>query len=208
MNGQNLVDRAEARFGDSDNAVFTAAEWLTFVNEAYMDVVIDDPLAPYLESRDTSITLSAGDGEATLPTDVWHVTAVFNSTDNIPLAPIPGRSEFRRYFPEPASGQGMPLYYRLRGNTLEVYPTPSSSTALTLDVLVPPAVLTVETEPVFPEQFHRILVDGALAKAHADDENLNQSAYYQGRFDRGMQKLRVFLQQPRTESYPEVLDTF
>jgi hypothetical protein len=208
MNGQAIVDRAEARFGDSSNAVYSAADWLSFVNDAYTDVVTADPLWPFLEGRDTSISLSVGDAEKPLPADVWHVLSVYNATDKLPLAPIPGRAEFRHYFPDPGAALGIPLYYRLRGNTIEFYPRPAATTAIHLDVLVPPAALATNTEPVFPEQFHNLLVYGALAKAYEDDENPEMAATFQGRFDRGIERMRLFLLSPRTEEYPQIQDTF
>jgi hypothetical protein len=202
-----IVDRCEARYGDPTNQIVSAAEWLEHVNEVYMETVMADPNWPFLEDRDTSLTVTSS-GEVSLPADVWRVTGVYNATDKIPLAPIPGQAQFRHYFPDPANGLGIPLYYRLRSNTLEVYPRPATTTSLELDVLVPPAALTSGDEPVFPEEYHRILIVGALAKAYEDDENLEMAAHYQGRFDRGLAAMKVNLLQTRTEGFPQVVDDF
>lgn len=207
MLGSEIVDRAEARFGDSLNQVYSAVEWLAYVNDTYMDVVADADW-PFLEGRTTDLTVTAGEGEVDLPTDVYRVTAVYSATDKMPLAPIPGRAEFRRYFPDPENGLGMPLYYRLRSNVLEVYPHASADTVLHVDTVVPPAAIETGTEPVFPEQYHRILVLGALAKAHEDDENPAQVAVYQGRYERLLAAMKTDLLSPRTEAYPEIVDSF
>lgn len=207
MLGSAIVDRCEARFGDSSNQVYSADEWLAYVNDTYMDVVAAADW-PFLEGRTTGLTVTAGTGEVSLPTDVFRVTSVYNATDGLPLAPIPGRAEFRRYFPEPENGLGMPLYYRLRSNTLEVYPHASAETSLTVDTVVPPAALATDAEPVFPEQYHRLLVLGALAKAHDDDENPAQADRYQARYERLLADMKTDLLSPRTEAYPEVVDSF
>lgn len=205
MNGQALVDRAELRFGDTTNAVYSEVEWLAYVNDAYMDVITAAPSWPFMESRDTSLEVTSS-GSTTLPDDVWRITAVYNATDGISLAPIPGQAEYRRYFPQPAEGLGMPLFYRLQGRTLEVYPFPAVTTALHLDVLVPPAEVTLVTEPIFAEQWHRILVLGALAKAYEDDENPQQAAVFQGRFDRMLRDMQMDLLSPRTEGSHVIQD--
>lgn len=206
MIGSAIVDRCEARYGDTGNAVVSAADWLEYVNDAYMDVVAADPYWPFLETQTTGLSVTGGTGSVALPADAWRVTSVYNSTDKIPLTPIPGRSNYRRYYPDPASSLGVPQFYRLRGATLEVYPWPSSTTLLTIDTATPPAALTTGTEPIFPEQYHRILVVGALAKVYEDDANAAMAASHQARFDRLLQAMRTDLLSPRDEGFPQILD--
>lgn len=207
MIGSAIVDRAEARFGDPENSVYTAAEWLDYVNDSYMDVVAAADW-PFLEGQVTNLSVTAGTGSVALPTDVFRVTAVYNATDDIPLSPIPGRADYRRYFPNADAFLAIPLFYRLRNTTLEVYPYAATATVLHVDTVVPPAAIATGTEPVFPEQYHRILVLGALAKAHEDDENIPQADRYQARFDRLLANMTQDLLSPRTESYPEISDAY
>lgn len=208
MNGQALVDRCEVRFGDPSNNVVAEAEWLAYLNDAYLDVVAADPLWPFLEGQTTNLTVTAGAGTVALPSDVWRVTSVYNATDKWPLTPIPGRSEYRHWFPDPASNLGTPQWYRLRGATLEVYPWAAAATTLHADIAAPPAEITTSTEPVFPEQYHRILIHGALIKAYEDDGNLALAATHQARYERLLAAMRTDLLGPRTEGYPEVVDTW
>jgi phosphoenolpyruvate carboxylase len=105
-------------------------------------------------------------------------------------------------------GLGIPLYYRLRANTLEVYPRPATTTSLHLDVLTAPVVLGLGDEPVFPEVYHRALIVGAIAKAYEDDGNVQQAGAFQARFDRAVASMRLELLGPREEGYPAVVDTF
>src|SRR5690349_24420952 len=112
-----------------------------------MEVIAAEPAWPFVETRTSGLTVTAGTGEVSLPTDVTRVTAVYNATDGIALTPIPGTADFRRYFPQPENGLGMPLYYRLRGTTLEVYPYASAEVELVIDHPAPPAAITLVTEP-------------------------------------------------------------
>lgn len=206
MDRDALVARAETRFRDTNNNVYSPAEWADYVNDAYLDVVAADPYWPFLESRDTSLSVTAGTNTVTLPADVWRVTAVYNATDSFPMHPLHGRSEYRTWYPD-ATQTGSPTFYRLRGNILEVFPTAAATTEIDVDTFDPPATLGAADEPVFPSQYHRLLVSGALAYAYDDDGNLQQGALHRGRFEQGIERMRADLLSPRLETYPTVIDT-
>jgi hypothetical protein len=141
-----------------------------------------------------------------LPTDGWRVTSVYNATDGFPLELLHGRSEYRHMFPRPSENLGVPQFYRLRSNNLEVYPWAQANTTLEVDLFLPPAVLTGSDEPIWPEQYHRILVDGALELASVDDGNPKQAELYRDAKDRQVSHMMTDLLGPRGESYPEILD--
>lgn len=206
MNRNTIVDRCEARFLDTANKIVTATEWADYVNEAYMDVVGAHPDWPFLEARSEVVSVPAGTGTATLPSDAFRVTAVYNATDDYVLEPLDGRSSHFRHFPDPAANLGTPTVYRLRSNVLEVYPWPSVTTTLHVDHFAPPATLGATDEPVFPEQYHRILVEGAIARAYEDQGEPDRAVSYQTRFNRMLRDMLVDLLGPRTESYPAILD--
>lgn len=208
MNLTALRDRCESRFGDTANRIVTEAEWLDYLNEAYMEVVGAEPMWPFLETRTTSLTISAGGQSVALPTDVTRVTAVFNATDKIPLAPIPGQAQFRHYFPD-TSSQGMPLFYRLYAGNIDVYPTSQSAITLHVDHPAPSVPLALGAdEPAFPEQYHNLLVYGALSLAYEDYPEIDPQGAdrNRGRFTRLLENMRVELLQPRHEGYPGIMD--
>lgn len=208
MNGQVMADRCAFRFGDTTSEVITDAEWLEYLNEAYMAVVADDPFWPFLEARNSSLVVTAGTGSVALPADTWRVTAVYSVTDKWDLAPIPGRASYRHWFPDPANNLGVPAYYRLQAANLEVYPWPAVSTTLAVDIASPPAALTLSTEPVFPEQYHMLLVHGALAQAYEDDESQGMAQSHNARYERLLQAMKTDLLSSRDQGFHEVLDTF
>jgi hypothetical protein len=202
-----IVTRLGLRYRDTTNRIVLAAEWVTYVDDAFMDVVGSSPFWPFLETQDSSLSITAGTGTATLPTNMTKVTSVYNETDKIPLQPIPGRAEFRHYFPD-TDGRGMPLWYRLRNTTIEVYPYPAVTTDLILEGPVSPAVLASgSASPPWPVQYHQIIVLGALSKVYEDDHDDQRAASYQARFDRMLANMKEDLLNVRTESYPPVIDT-
>lgn len=208
MTRDQIADRCAKRFLDTGNRIVTAAEWAEYINDVYTEVAGTHPDWPFLESRNEALSVTAGTGTVTLPTDVWRVTAVYNATDDYALDQMHGRAEHFRRFPDPASNLGQPSVYRLRSNVLEVYPWPATTTTLHVDVVAPPAELGASSEPVFPEQYHRMLIDGALAMAYGDQGELERGQAYRGRFERQLQNMLVDLLGPRGESYPVVLDVW
>lgn len=209
MTRDQLVTRCSSRYRDTTNRLVTAAEWADYINDAYTSVVAASPLWPFLETRDESLSVAAGAASVSLPTDGWRVSAVYNATDKIRMRQLDGRSDYRDWFPDPAGSLGTPEFYRLRSNVLEVYPRPAVTTEIDVDVFVPPAELTAGAqEPVFPEQYHRILVYGALALAYEDDDNLPRMQAAQARRDQLLADMLRDLLGPRTDSYPGILDNF
>lgn len=208
MDFATLTTRTLTRAQDTGNHVFSEAEVKGYLNDAYMDVVAARPDWPFMETRRTQVTVTAGTGVVDLPTDVWSVGAAFNATDGFMLDPLDGRGEPRRHFPDDTSA-GPPTLYRVLGSQIEVYPTPTTDTVLELDAFAPPAELSGDTdEPAFPRQHHRILVNGALAELYDDDGNHAAGDRHRARFEAGIHRLAMDLFAPRQEGYPQVIDNF
>lgn len=205
MNRDALVARAETRFRDLSNDTYSPQEWADYVNDAYLDVVSASPHWPFLEIRDTSLVVAANTNTVNLPTDVWRITGVKNQTDLVAMHPIGGRSEYIESYPD-ASQVGTPTFYRLRGRVLEVFPSAAKATTIHVDAFQPPAALGPTDEPVFPSQYHRILVSGALAYAYDDDGNGQQGQIHRGRFEQGIARMSDDLLGLRVESYPTIID--
>lgn len=201
MNRLTLIDRCTRRFRDPSHKAVTTLDWIDYLNDAYMDVVSYRSDWPFLDNRAT-VTLAPGEGEALLPENAFAVTAVHNTTDHFPLSPIDGTVAYRHMFPDPANSLGTPQVYRVRRNKLEVFPRPSVQTRLEIDVELPvPELLADTDEPVFPEQFHRLLVSGALSLAYADQGNLEHMQVHNQIFQAGVQRMAVDLLGTRTEQY-------
>lgn len=206
MNLTQLVDRCETRYQDTNNHVFSAANWQAYVNDAYDEVLTAFSTWPWLEARST-LTVAASANSVSLPNDVWRVLGITNETNKLQMKPIDGRTTARDHFPD-LSAEGTPEYYRIFGTDVEVFPTAQYSTALTVEYVLHPGALAANDEPIFPRPYHKILVDGALALAHQDDGHVEQAQLHQSRFDAGIQRLVEDLLSPRAENYPGIVDVY
>lgn len=206
MDRDALVGRCEDRFRDTGNAIYTASVWADYINDAYSDVLSASPWWPFLMARASNSVTSSG--EVTLPTDAWRVTAVYNDTDNYVLQPIDGNSDYRYYFPDADANLGNPTHYRLRANVLEVYPRPAATITVVIDYTVAPAQLGASDEPVFPEQYHRMLISGAMAYAYEDDDNMQQAQTHRAKFEQYLERMKDDLLVSRSERYHGIVDDF
>lgn len=208
MNGTAMATRCAFRFGDTTHEVISESEWLEYLNEAYSAVVAEDPYWPFLEVQTSSLVVAAGAGTVALPSDTWRVSSVYNLTADMPMSPIPGRSDYRHWYPDPENNLGTPAYYRLQAAVLEVYPFAATATTLAVNVASPPAALIGAAEPVFPEQYHMLLVHGALAQAYEDDESQGMAQSHNARYERLLQAMKNDLLSSRDEGFHQVIDTF
>lgn len=208
---ENLIERAEFRFGDTANALVTEAQWLDYLQDAYDEGNSFSPFWPFYEVIDTSVAISVGSNSASLETEQagsWRVKAVHNATDNYPLAPLVGTPYHD--FPTLSADKGSPEVYRLVANTLEVYPYPDHAVTLRVEVLKPPSALVNDTtSPIWPPEFHDLLVEGALAQAYRDDGNEAWAEMHDAKFQAGLVKMEeALLSGARGEFYPQVFDVY
>lgn len=210
MQLSDLQARCRTRFRDPNQNIVTDAEWTSYLNDAYRAVIAASPFWPFLEVVScAALVVSAGTRGIALPTDVTRVTAVRNATDNIPMVPLSGTTEHIRIDPE-QSTTGVPEFYRIYAGRIEVWPIPNSDTTLHVEYPAPPAMLSgASDEPVFPEQYHNLLVEGALYRAYVDDGNLEQASVHEAQYA-GILGAMLFdlLGTAREDSYPTIVDNW
>ncbi len=202
-----LQTRCKTRFRDTAGSIVDDAGWTGFLNDAYQQVNGALPWWPWKESRSGTLTYAPGDRSKPLPADVSRVNAVWSSTDKIPLVPLENRHSYRSLYPD-GTETGVPGQYRVFAGTLEVYPLPTAQTVIVIDYFAAPAPLAGATdEPAFPEQFHRILVEGALARAYEDDGATEQAKTHWGHYTEILAGLVLDLgAADQSERYPEIVD--
>lgn len=209
MNRDALVARAETRFRDTANDTYSPTEWADYVNDAYLDVLTATPWWPFHEALSAPLVVAAQATGVALPADVWRVDAVYNLTDDYPLVPSQGRSEHLYSFPGPGETEfSIPTHYRIRNNRLLVYPNPARATTLHVEYREPVAILGATDEPVFPVQYHHMLVEGALGRAYMDDGNPGMSESHMSRFGMLLNQMMDDLLVTRSEAYHELVDTW
>lgn len=200
--------RCAVRFADASFAIITDATWKDYVNARYRAVSADSPYWPFLAQRSTSVSVTSETRSTILPTDAFRVQNVWDSTDKVKLEPLEGTAEHWRFWPDNTE-DGVPVNYRVRNNSLEVYPLPLVTTTFIVEYAAPPSALSADADlPAFPSQYHDILVEGALADAYADDGNLKQYELHESRFQMLLARMRADLLETQTERYYQITDNF
>lgn len=208
--------RCKDRWRDPTNAILSDANWNSYINDAYHDVLGASPFWPWSRSSSSSITIASGVRSAALPADVVGVTAVYNITDDCAMQPVEGTDRVYRIWPD-QNEVGVAGAYRVYGANLEVYPLPDKNVTLKIEFEAVPADLTVDSQsPPWPSQFHDMLVDGAMHRAYQDDGAVfrfgrmvaDLAGGYQESFQAKLQALMVYVFSGTASRYPGVVDTF
>lgn len=139
-----LATRCAVRFKDENNAVVSASAWLSYLNEAYNQVNAESPWWPWLETSEQTLSFTANNRVANLPTDVLTVNWAYNVTDDFRLIDQMGRGDFFHQ-DHIRSEIGQPVTYRLRGSTMELNAAPSQNTTVVAECNLMPTALAVET---------------------------------------------------------------
>lgn len=184
MNGQQLVDRCEERFGDTGNAIVSATEWLSYINAAYRDFLRRSKWPSLVQ--ETTAAIAAGERSVALPSAALQggVVAAFINGDPLERQPADLPIRNIHHWTDRAT---VPIYWQVRGSRLVVLPAWSAGGNVTIAYLTAPTALTTVTSPVIPETYHDALVSGALAQAYRDDGNQELAEAYQAEFDRAVQ---------------------
>lgn len=207
MDLTTLQTRCKTRFRDTACDIYNNAAWTGYLNDSYADVVAASPYWPFLQTNGcAAVTVLSGTRSIALPTDVTRVLAVRNNTDDVVMRSYEGRDQ--HFVDDPAQDLvGVPRAYRLFGSTIQVFPLPSANTVLAIEYPAPPTELTANSdEPLFPEQYHRILVEGALSRAYEDDGQMDQAASAKQRYDAMLAGMKVDLLASRTSRNRQIVD--
>lgn len=196
---------AALRFRDASNVVVSDANWITYVNDAYQDMLARCTWFPWNEASST-VTVNAGTRSTALPADVWQILSVWDSVNFMPLVPLEGRGQVYQIYPTQTE-IGVPQHYRMFGRVLQVFPLPQSNVPYTVEYVLRPSDMVADADlPVFPPQYHSCLVSKAVALAYRDDGNLQMAGAYESEYEDSVKMMFVDMMQPRNERYYEVTD--
>jgi len=202
-----LVDEAESRFKDTANEILSAAEWSVYLNTRYQEVNARSPLWPWLEGTSDTVTVLANTRSIALPADTLQVHNVYDLTHGYALTPLQGRIvQGHAYDLTAGAGTGAPETYRLRAGTIELYPMVDVNTSLRVEYVSAPAALATTGEPVWPEPFHRLLVNGMLSLAYGDDGNPKEAERFDKMFQMEVKSMMDFILAFRHEGHHEIVD--
>lgn len=201
-----LRDRAALRYGDPHKLTILDVVWKDYINSRYRRVQAESPLWPFLRGRQT-MSFTAGSRSVALTTNVFRVTAVYNVTDDVILAPMDGHTQYRREYPTDIES-GVPQVYRVRGGSLDVFPLPTQTTSIMVDYFVSAVDLAADGDvPVFPAAYHDMLISGALADVYTDD-GTRQGETHQADYERQLSNMKLDLLDTPHERYVEIVDNW
>lgn len=203
-----LRDRLKIRFRDTNAEINDDTYYVNLINEGYEQVISASPFWPFLEVRSCVLANSAGGNSFALPADAWRVLSIFNLTNHHIMSEITGLKTFVEMYPDLSNATGDPFHYRVFNNTVELYPWPTSVTTFQVEYSLRPTALTAGTSPVFPSQFHDILVEYALWKAYEDDSHMTLAGEHKANFAERLAGLIRELTEPRGDSYAQISDNW
>lgn len=205
-----LRNRAMTRYRDLSNINVTTTTWDEYLNEGYSAAIADSPFWPFLETSTSALTVLTGTNEVTLPTDGWRVLSVYNNTNDYALDELDGRRSAIDAYPDRAASTGEPILYRLFGNKLQVFPWAIADTTLIVEYAGPPVALATDDSPVFPNQYHDLLLHYALEQAFLSDAppNLQLVDHHGRRWRETLGQMRSDLLGARGDSYPQIVDSW
>jgi hypothetical protein len=202
-----IRDAAAGRFSDSAFVIYTSAEWLEYVNDRYNEVWGASPDWPFKRQHLTPTVTVNTRASSALASGTWKVESVLDATNDNRLRVMYSSSDLARIDPAEDS-TGVPSLYRLYGNTIEVWPMPQATVTLHVDALIQATDLAAGDTPSFPSQYHRMLVDGALAMAYADDGNQAMAKLYEDKFVKKLEQMKSDLLGHQEEGSHVVQDDY
>lgn len=213
---QNLRISAAQRFTDPSNAIIgdTSASsirnWGDYINAAYRDVNRASPWWPWLESSEQTVTVLANTRGIALPTNVFSVNWVYDTTNDKRIIPDQGRgSQYRGGYQLRSTTGEISETFKLRSGNVELYPMVTKDTVLVIECVIFPAVLSANGDlPVFPAVFHENLIDGALAYAYLDDGAFDEYNLLWAKFQAEIKQMRETALAARSETYVPIRDAF
>jgi hypothetical protein len=148
--------------------------------------------AKYLQKEVSLGTTVSGQGEYSLP-DVANIVDLEGVlVGSEPYERVGTRSLWERKFRGGTGNVFAPDFTSAGALQIELYPAPNEDgTAISgLAAVMPDALLAAEDVPVVPPDFHKVIVDGAMAIGlERIDERLDEADRYHQLFETGVQEL-------------------
>lgn len=209
MTRDEIINFALQRLRDRTAIVFQCDVMCNMANDAYSKIIGANPHWPFKETLDQAadMIVTPPANSVTLPTDATAVLDILNTTDDIPMREITGRKTWAQMFPLQGDAPGPPLYYRIFNNSIQVFPYPSQVTQLRVEYKVRPGRFAGATDvPVFPSEYHGLIVEYIMALAYTDDGNPAMAAQHMAVFEQRLAEMKADLLGPRGDSYAQIND--
>lgn len=190
MNVSDILDELDDHgFTDA-----STARKLAVINQTLHDVCNARPW-PFME-KEVTLTFNGTDptpaGSGATPSDFHAVTAMFNDTLGGKEVSFMRRDNFlRRHVGDTSTG--IPTYFYFIGTTLNFWPIPTSDQTVVMTYIARHSDLTetsLEADIRIPREYHRgLLVNGAVYKLDAMEDDTDISAWFQVEYNNTMAKM-------------------
>lgn len=180
---------------------------LAVLNDVYHDVCSREPW-PFLEILTTAPELT---GNVVGPeTDGPGIRAVLFLRERTQELQPMRLDDFMRIYGGRIDQTGKPYLYYFVGDELRIYPTPSSAPVLLLAYIRREEDLAVDSETediLLPSEFHRnVLVNGALYKLYALEDDAELASGFQRYYEEGIQRMREALWKKQYQRAPIAIE--
>lgn len=201
-----LADQLAVRFRDPNKEIISCTQWYEYINQAWGEIQQTTSQWPWNKDYDDiTVTVAANQQQGCLDAsgEVLEVRSVLDATNNRPLRQSEGNGAFRQFEGNSATATtASPSYYRMKGNEIELYPTPSQAITLTVRAVKWSGTLAYNASPPLPAAWHNVLLNGAIALAHLDDGNIDAYKVNDDRFQTGIRNLLGSFLNGQGEKYP------
>lgn len=182
-----LSDIDDHGFEDTEEARKVAV-----LNDVYQDVLAREPW-PFLEALDPEANIQVDENGVVSASDDIRAVLWFRYTQRT-IDPI-RLDDFLNSYGNRLTQTGQPWCFYFVGNELRVWPIPSSTpSGAVLSYIKRAEDLTASTDEediLLPREYHRnILVNGALYKLYALEDDAELAAGFQRYFEEAVQRMR------------------
>jgi hypothetical protein len=170
-----MLSAVKERFGDSTNAINSDSFYNNRLAEAIPPSArCESVLALARTAGNSSVSITANTNSARFPPTSAELSPCSTTPTTMPMAQITGKREYRALYPTDDI-TGPPQHYRFAYPYIQVFPTPEADTTIVLDYAAKPGTFASNSDtPEWPEDWHYMLTEWALAQAYLDDGNLDQ----------------------------------
>ena len=185
MNVQNIIDEL-ASYGFED---IPDAEKVRIINDVIADVCSREPW-PFLQQEVTNATVDAA-GKVGNIADLGAILFIVDTTTGMKLKWLRW-DEFTERFALQLTLAGDPYLYFFKGDDLYVYPIDTTPTLRIGYVKTPAVVVQADAESAIaiPARHHWMIIEGALVKLFAIDDDAENVQVHKLSFDERLQTMR------------------
>lgn len=155
-----------------------------WINTAYQRIC-ERQAWPFLESEATG-------SSPLLISDLRAVLSIVDTTTN-GLIEYEDIRDIRERDPAYASTTGTPTSWYLNGSALTVYPANTTDSLLVRYLKVPTDLSADDDEPLIPDRFRYVIVDGAVVYAYRDTDNYDAAGATADIFEQGIAEMAMSL---------------